>query len=449
MPISKAQDTSPTLSTLPIPTNQYQDAVPGKPDVATSLAQSLATDTNNTVWAKPDSQDQNVPPKKRRRRQSLDGEASTNSVQETDTNPNREVSSSSATLVSPSLPRQITNSQMQAQAMWNNTWNPTSRTTSWPQLLYPFVQSLAATPPPTPSPPLQCCTPRPYIGHGLPQCQRQQVLSPSIFNQVPPRNHAHQGNQYKYPYAGSPFNTHFQYQGQPYTQANRWYGPAPNINSFGMYTGTTPTGPERPTAPDTPVSPHVYPSGSSTYQYQSVNTAMYEGRSPTDFYHMDSAGLPHSVATSIQQTMYHKEDVITGEQPQEEPPDVIKYWTDGSNTVGDRATPQPNTTSLVQPDVISTHEEDNTNIDSPRTFYNLDKQPPKATSSPVRRNGNSELSDSTTRSASPISLAGSGAPGITEDMTGSNWLNNLLSEPISYPEEEPDDNDNQILSPPL
>ena len=430
MPINKLERALPNQSSLTVDSIQYSLEVSStSSSVSSSPGTTMpctiaASEGNNTIWDKQDILDQHIPPKKRRKKQSIEEENLAMSKQHSDNINVTDVIKTSSFLSPSSL--QLNSTVAHNQQMWTNTWSTGTRMAPWPQQVsYPFAPSLVTTPPPTPSPPIQCYNPRLYAGQGLPQYQ-----SP-LHN---PQNYI-LDNPYRNLNSGFSLNVPYQYQRPPFTAANRWYGPGANYGLCGMIGGDCPSGTfglERPTAPDTPVSP-PFQDGSTTYQCQSVGKIAHGNKNSATHLAMDSVGTPYT--TYSQQRDVQDNRVL---EPLTQHLEAITSFQDDSRTIENKTTPLDSTT--FQPDVVSVPKESNTHIDSPRTFYNLDLQPPKATSSPIERDGSPESSDGGTRSISPV-LPVSDVVGIGGNATENSWLHSLLGEPTSDIEEEVNDHD--------
>lgn len=429
MPITRIKSVLPSQSSLTVESNQYSVAVgSASSSVSSSLGATMpctiaTSQGNNTIWGKQDILDQHIPPKKRRRKQSIEEEDPPMSKQHSDNINVTDVIKTSSFLAPSSPQPSSTSTVAHNQQIWTNTWSTCPRMAPWPQQVsYPFAPSLVATPPPTPSPPMQCYNPRAFAGQGLPQYQNHLNNAQNYVLDNPYRNLN----------SGFALNAPpYQYQRPPFTPANRWYGPGANYSLYGMFNGDFPSGTfglERPTRPDTPVSP-AFQDGSTAYQYQSV------GKNSATHLAMDSVGTPYTTSTYSHQTNVQDNRAFA---PHSQHLDAITSWQDDLRTIGNKNTSVVSTTS--QPDVVGVTKESNTHIDSPRTFYNLDLQPPKATSSPVKRDGTPESSDGGTRSISP-SLPVPDVVGVVGDATENNWLHNLLGEPTSDIEEEGNDHD--------
>ena len=432
MPINKLDGVLPNQSSLRAESVQCSVEVSGtNSSVSSSPGTTMpctivASESSNTIWNKQDILDQHIPPKKRRRKQSIEEENLPMSKQHSDNINVTDVIKTSSFLSPSSL--QLNSTVAHNQQMWTNTWSTGTRMAPWPQQVsYPFAPSLVTTPPPTPSPPIQCYNPRLYTGQGAPQYQSQ------LHN---PQNYI-LDNPYRNVNSGFSLNVPYQYQRPPFTPANRWYGPGANYSLYGMIDGDCSGGTfglERPTAPDTPVSP-AFQDGNTAYQCMSVGKFAHGNKNSATHLAMDSVGTPYTTSTYSQQTDVQDNKVL---EPPRQHLEAITAFQDDSETTENKTTTLDSTT--VQPDVVSVPKESNTHIDSPRTFYNLDLQPPKATSSPIERDGSPESSDGGTRSISPV-LPVSDVVGIGGNATENSWLHNLLGEPTSDIEEEANDHD--------
>ena len=418
-PITKTQDILPSHSSSPVQPKEQSVGVDGTkgPQIPERLC-VIPHDQQSTETFCKSNDDQHVPPKKRRRQQSVDEEDSLDKKQ-----PAEKINVTDGTecssFMSPPPQHSQYSSVVHTQQMGTNTWSTSTGMPAGPQQMsYPVTPSFLTTPPPTPSPPVQ------YYH------QRLQQNIPEY------PNHSYNSNSGNLPFFDNPyrnlnsgflFNAPYHYQRPSLAQTNRWYGPGMNYSLYGKaggnFAGENLTM-ARPTRTNTPISPScstrctVGPSESTDQFTQGMKSLSTQQT-------VDSVGTPYTTSAFSH---------VLSECRTYEPLNHVRgvaSWQNNATAIENTAL----NLSPMQTSAAGLMEESNTNIDSPKAFYNLDLQPPKATSSPVRKS--SKSGSHATQSILPPTSVSNGAEGPVE----TSWLHNLLGEPASDVEEENNERD--------